>query len=239
MQEIAALSIDLDDTLWPIQPVIRAAEQRLYQWFEQHCPRVTEAYTQVQLDELRRDVMRRHPHRAHDFAFLRNEVIGGMLAAAGYSRTRVGEAYDVFLAARNEVELYADVEPELEWLSERYTLLAVTNGNADLEAIGLARFFRCTIRAADVGAPKPEPEIFAAAAAAAGVDPHRILHIGDAPLEDVTGAAQAGMRTAWLDRFDRIWPVHRNAPDLRISNLTELRGLLGVDQASGPARSVP
>lgn len=226
MQEIAAISIDLDDTLWPIAPVIRAAEQRLYRWFVDNCPRVTDIFSQEELDELRRDVMRRHPHRAHDFAFLRNEVIGGMLAAAGYERSRAGEAYGVFLAARNDVELFPDVIPELTWLARRYKLVAVTNGNADLEAIGLAQFFFRTIRAADVGAPKPEPEIFAATIAAAGVDAHCILHVGDAPLEDVTGAAQSGLRTAWLDRFDRQWPSHHTAPDVRVSSLTELRAIL-------------
>ena len=226
MQEIAAISIDLDDTLWPIAPVIQAAEDRLYRWFAENCPRVTDMYSQAQLDEVRRDVMQTHPHRAYDFAFLRNEVIGGMLASAGYERSRAGEAYEVFLAARNDVQLFPDVVPELTWLSERYTLLAVTNGNADLETIGLAQFFVCTIRAADVGVPKPEPEIFAATIAAAGVDPHRILHVGDAPLEDVTGAARSGMRTAWLDRFDRQWPSYRNTPDVHVSSLAELRTLL-------------
>ncbi len=226
MHDIAALSIDLDDTLWPIEPVIRAAEQRLYRWFEENCPRVSEAFSQERIDEIRRDVMDRHPRRSHDFAFLRNEVIGTILAEAGYSRSRAGEAYDVFLTARNDVDLFSDVVPELAWLSERYTLLAVTNGNADLETIGLAHFFSGTIRAAEIGAPKPEPPIFAAVIAAAGVAPHRILHVGDAPFEDVTGAAQAGMRTAWMDRFNRRWPAHHTAPDLHVNSLTELRSLL-------------
>ena len=40
-----AVLFDLDDTLWPIVPVIRAAETILYTWLQQHAPRVADRFT--------------------------------------------------------------------------------------------------------------------------------------------------------------------------------------------------
>ena len=51
----------------------------------------------------------------------------------------------------------------------------------------------------DVGHAKPRPEIFGAAAAALGVAPHEILHVGDNERTDVHGALQAGFRAVRLD----------------------------------------
>ena len=35
--KIKAISIDLDDTLWPIWPVIERAEKALHDWLAAHC----------------------------------------------------------------------------------------------------------------------------------------------------------------------------------------------------------
>jgi putative hydrolase of the HAD superfamily len=42
--DIAAITLDLDDTLWPIEPVIARAEERLDAWLKIHCPRATAAW---------------------------------------------------------------------------------------------------------------------------------------------------------------------------------------------------
>ncbi len=37
--------------------------------------------------------------------------------------------------------LFDDVLPALDWLSARYPIAAITNGNSDLDIIGLKHFF--------------------------------------------------------------------------------------------------
>ena len=44
-QTIRAVLFDLDDTLWPIVPVILRAEALMHDWLSQHAPKVTERYS--------------------------------------------------------------------------------------------------------------------------------------------------------------------------------------------------
>ena len=46
-------------------------------------------------------------------------------------------SFAVFDRYRNDLELFPDVRPALEALSQRFTLIAVTNGNANLDTIGI------------------------------------------------------------------------------------------------------
>src|SRR6202012_2620717 len=96
--------------------------------------------------------------------------------------------------------LYAEVEAALERLSARYRLFALSNGNADLARCGISRWFTGHVTAISAGAPKPDPRIFSRLVEAAGVEAHRILHVGDDPRLDVHGAMQAGLQAAWLNR---------------------------------------
>lgn len=106
----------------------------------------------------------------------------------------------------------------------------VTNGSASqlrkVEKLGLADRVACIVVSEMVGARKPDPAIFHAAAAHIGVASPSILFVGDHPEADVAGAAQAGMRTAWLRR-GRDWPVHcaPAVPDIIVESLGELLGI--------------
>jgi FMN phosphatase YigB (HAD superfamily) len=56
----------------------------------------------------------------------------------------------------------------------------------------------------------------------AGVEPARVLHIGDDPLADVVGATQAGMQAVWLNRDGREWPKAFATPPRTVSTLAEI-----------------
>ena len=85
---------------------------------------------------------------------------------------------------------------------DRYRIVAVSNGNAQVQRVGLGEFFAAAISARAHGAAKPAPSIFLAACRAAGAPPHRVLHLGDDPLLDVDGALAAGLQAAWVVRSD-------------------------------------
>jgi putative hydrolase of the HAD superfamily len=145
-----------------------------------------------------------------------------MAEEAGHPADIAEEAFQVFFEERNRVDLYQDVLPALERLSKRFPLVAVTNGNADLEKVGLAGFFVASVQAREVGSPKPGREIFEVAGAKAGVALGRILHVGDDPLTDIQGARDAGMRTAWINRRQEAWPNDVSPPGMVIGDLREL-----------------
>jgi putative hydrolase of the HAD superfamily len=216
------ISLDLDDTLWPVLPVLAAAERELTAWLETHHPRAMSGHDAESMRALRASVAERHPGLRHDMTFLRRQALVEQFAAAGYGAGPVDEALEIFFLGRNRVELYADVRPALERLRLRYRLFALSNGNADLERCGIADLFDGHVTAAAAGAAKPDARIFARLLQVSGAEPIEVLHIGDDPLADVIGATRAGMQSVWLNRDARPWPSQFAPPLRTVTTLTEL-----------------
>ena len=240
--QIRAISLDLDDTLWPIEPVMLRAEQRLDAWLKTHCPRAAVHYPIAAMRVLRDRVAGENPHLAHDFTAQRRLSLSTALAPHGYDAGHVDAAFAEFYAARNQVECYADALPALEQLAAQFPLVALSNGNADLDRIGLSRFFQFSICARDFGAAKPAPQIFHAACERLGLPPEAVLHIGDDPEMDVGGARAAGLRSAWINRTKAQWPYpnspalighHPIGPDLTVCDLLELVAALAAPAVNG------
>jgi len=217
------ISLDLDDTLWPVAPVIAAAETALLSWLREHHPRTVQRHDIDSMRDLRARIASRFPEKSHDLTFLRRRALAEQFAEAGYSDASAAEeALEVFLAGRNRVEFYGDVRPALERLGAKYRLFALSNGNADLDRCGISDLFDGHVTASAAGAAKPDARIFAHLLRIAGVDPIEVLHIGDDPLADVVGATQAGMQAVWLNRDARTWPGHFAPPPRTVSTLAEI-----------------
>ncbi len=216
------LSFDLDDTLWPVGPVIAAAESELLSWLRERYPRTVRGHDLESLRALRAQVAERFPQHGHDLTFLRLRALQDLFGAVGHAESLAEEAFEVFFKARNRVEFYDDVRPALLRLRSRYRLFALSNGNADLHRCGIADLFAGHMTARAAGAAKPDARIFARLAELADVEPAQVLHIGDDPLTDVVGAAQAGMQAVWLNRDAREWPRSAGAPPRTISTLAEV-----------------
>jgi FMN hydrolase / 5-amino-6-(5-phospho-D-ribitylamino)uracil phosphatase len=206
---IQAITLDLDDTLWPVWPTIRKAEAALHDWLTVNVPNTAALLETPESMRANRDsLVADFPHLAHDFSFLRQEGIRRSLVAGGDDPALAKIAFEVFFDARHQVELFDDALPALEYLSGRYPLIAISNGNADIQRVGLAKYFTGAISAAEFGVAKPDPRIFKAAAAAAGVSVAHVMHVGDDSALDAVGALQAGMHAVWLNREGKEWPQH-------------------------------
>ncbi|MCH9695663.1 MAG: HAD family hydrolase [Gammaproteobacteria bacterium] len=227
MKDIRAITLDLDDTLWEIHPVIRRAERRLYDWLGENYPRITEKFEPTDMRAVRNQVVAEFSEQSHDLTFLRRTVLTRVGAAAGYNDDFVDDAFAVFDKVRNNVDIFPEVIPALEALREQYVVVAVTNGNAKLDVVGIDHLFHDFITAADAGAAKPARQIFDVAVAAGGVSASETLHVGDHPEYDVAGAADAGLRTAWVNRDGASWPEGLAVPDVEVAHIGELARLLG------------
>jgi putative hydrolase of the HAD superfamily len=225
-QRFEALILDLDDTLWEVGPVIVRAEQAMHAFLAAHYPRVTELHDLPSLRHRRVAVAEHHPEMRHDFTWLRLEALREHAAEAGYSPAMADAAFGVFYAARNAVQLYPDVLPALEELRRRYRLFALSNGNADLERIGLAGYFERHVTARAAGALKPDPRVFRHLLDGCGVDDARVVHVGDDPEADIAGAQNAGLAAVWVNRRAAIWPDTQRAPDHVVRDLAELASWL-------------
>ena len=129
---VRAICFDLDNTLWDVWPVIMRAEQTMYDFLAQRYPRVVASMTIEMMRSAREQTAAAHPQMRHDFTFLRKQTLREHAREFGYAEAMAEEAFDAFIQARNEVELYADVLPALEQLRKRYRLFTASNGNADL-----------------------------------------------------------------------------------------------------------
>lgn len=207
---LEAIFLDLDDTLWPLEPTMRAAEQALRDWLAQHAPATGALLETGRRAELRAQVLIDHPGRRHEMSFTREELLRRALVEAGDDEMLAPQAFSAFIAARRRVTPYPEVEAVLAQWSRRYAIVAVSNGNADVMQTPLGRFFKAAVNPENVGVAKPDPGIFLRACTLAGVPPERALHIGDDPELDLIGARRAGLQGAWLLRPEL---SHRHAVD--------------------------
>ena len=195
---IRLITLDLDGTLWNIWPTIARAEHRLYQWLASHYPRISAAHSQASLRELNRQFAEQHPQLAHDVTALRRGGLALAAQQAGYRDFRLDQGFEVFLAERQRVELFADTLPLLRALNTIAPLVALTNGNACVRRMQLSDYFHFQLSARDAGCMKPATGIFHLACRMAGATAAQTVHIGDDYDADIVGAHRAGVRSIWF-----------------------------------------
>lgn len=223
---LKVICFDLDDTLWDPRPAFVRAEAVQYAWIERHAPRVAARHSSESLRALRLELAARRPEIAHDFTRLRVAALAEQLSAAGYDPALAPAGVAAFVRERSRVELYADALPALRLLAQRYVLVALTNGNADLEVAGVAAHFAACVSPAESGVRKPDPGLFHAGLAAVGAVPTEAVHVGDHPLYDIEGAHRAGLRAIWLNRDGSDWPAAYAPAHAQITSLVELPAAL-------------
>ena len=226
---IRAITLDLDDTVWPFAPIGARIERVLDDWLRIHSPRTAERFPIPAMRALRERVFDAHPHLLHDMSALRRLTLERAFIESDSDPARIpgmtDAAYDVFYAERNRVECYPDALDALARISAMLPVVALSNGNADLVVIGLDHHFAFQLGSREHGAAKPDPSIFLAACARLGCAPEEVLHVGDHIEMDVLGAARAGLRTAWVHRDDAHhphWPHDDIRPDLIVPDLAAL-----------------
>jgi len=228
LSDVRAIAFDLDNTLWDVEPVLARAEERLAAWLAEHAPRLAAQVSREDMRRARDQLARAEPHNAHDVTYLRLTALAAHAREHGYDERIAERAFEVFLSARNEVAVFADVHPALTRLGARYALASLSNGNADLARIGLESVFAVSLNARQIGAAKPDPRCFARLSHSLALAPAAILYVGDDPHLDVDAARSAALPTAWVNRRAREWPSELAPADLTVTDLTQLAEMLGV-----------
>lgn len=219
---VRLISFDLDDTLWPCHEVIRAAEQACYDWLAEHAPRLTDRHSLHDLRAHRMSIGRECPEIAYDLTEVRLRSLRELTTDAGYPERIAHRASDVFLAARNRVTPFGEVQVSLQRLRARYMLVSVTNGNSQIDKTPLSTSFDYSLTAAEVGAAKPDPAIFHVASERAGAPLSAFLHVGDDPVRDIEAARTIGLTTVWVNRYGASWPTELKPADLEVTDIASL-----------------
>lgn len=234
LRPVRVISFDLDDTLYDNAPVMARAEQQLADYLAAEYPAI--AYMQpTQWRELRETIasearQQGQTELTYNMTALRQHALRRGLTEAGVAPAelehRVADAMDFFLHHRNQVEVAEDVHQLLAALAQRWPLVAISNGNADLSKIGLADYFSGHWQPDSRLRGKPTTDMFEAACTKLGAAPQQWLHIGDHPVSDIQGAARFGAQTIWLNESGRSDPRLTWLPTLTIHHLPVLADLL-------------
>ena len=200
---ITTLSFDLDDTLWDPRPALIAADKAQWLALAQRYPNLAEHFTRDQIFVCRKQILADAPSIVGDVSALRIEVMYRVLLsldiaqAEAYESARI--AFEVFMAKRNDVILFPETIPMLKRVSESYTVVAITNGNADVSKTEIGPYFDLSIRADEAGIAKPDRGIFDLTWEKLGCQPTEVIHIGDSVENDVQGAINAGVTPIWYN----------------------------------------
>jgi putative hydrolase of the HAD superfamily len=101
-------------------------------------------------------------------------------------------------------ELYPEVLGVLEQLRPRFQLAVISNFDGRLRFIlqhlGISNYFSYIFISSELGADKPDPEIFRRALKIMHLNADEVLHVGDDPERDWKAAAAAGLLVFRLDR---------------------------------------
>jgi putative hydrolase of the HAD superfamily len=92
----------------------------------------------------------------------------------------------------------------IEQLRPQFELAIVSNFDGRLrvilERLGISKYFHRVFVSSEIGADKPDPEIFRRALEFLEIQPHDTLHIGDDPERDWRAATDAGLSVFQLNR---------------------------------------
>lgn len=226
---IRVISFDLDDTLWDNGPVIQTAKIKLYKKIIELYPDVLHHFN-FEKYEKTGNALYQDQHFKCDWFLLRRAHIIELLSKSGYTLENELENVE-YLANyyyfwRNRVVLFPNVENILTQLASRYELITITNGNANVNEIGIGQFFQFSISASDVGEKKPSLKLYQSAIEQTQVHAEQICHIGNHFEEDVIAAVKSGMQAIWYNPDENEPPVS-TSPDSyeSIASLDELTEL--------------
>jgi len=223
---VQALSFDLDDTLYDNSPVIAAAEQAMLSALFELAPQSNQTDSDFWWQH-RLKLAKLEPEIRHDIGRWRLLGIEAGLVELGLARKEAKkvaqQGYDAFLDARTRITLTPDITELLTKLASQYRLIAITNGNACINKMGVGKLFQFSLQAGPAGKMKPYPDMFQLAAKRLKLAPAQILHIGDSHRADVMGALAAGCQAAWLDHHQQ--PVS-TLPHIRLTDVQQLNALL-------------
>ncbi len=222
------LLLDLDGTLIDFQRAESEALRVVYQrWFTglldletftREFTRVNRSlWTRYRLGTLALPELRR----------LRCSAIGTMFQELKIkvSATVVETFFEDILATN--VYVFDDSIDVLERLRSSHELCLVSNGitatqRKKAEQAGIARFFKQILISEEVGAPKPNGEIFRKALRSCSASALRTLMIGDSLETDFVGAQHAGIDFCWVNRGRESLPPGYSNPKFIVKTLREL-----------------
>ncbi|WP_405602915.1 MULTISPECIES: HAD-IA family hydrolase [unclassified Pseudoalteromonas] len=227
IKPFSVLSFDLDDTLYDNRPIIKAAVKAQADYlnklagYQEKGPQYWQYCRELAAQQ--------QPALVDDVTQWRKQTLRLALSKLGFNQSDMEHhakgAYNAFADARSNITVSDDILALLDNLSKQYTLIAITNGNAEVERFNLNNKFALVLQAGLHGKAKPHSTLFDQAAEHLAVNKNAILHIGDSLDSDVQGANNAGCQSVWLNNQTANY-AYKGLADIEIADIHALTHLI-------------
>ncbi len=240
LTKIKAISFDLDDTLYSNRPVMQAIEKKMIAYFAGLAILKSSMFAQHKvLDSLfwnhfRHQATLKQPDLAQDVVQVRLVTYGLGFLSLGLTehvaKQQAQAALDYFIQLRSDFLVPEQSTKLLANLSQKYPLVAISNGNVDTKALGISQYFQFVYHAGwqDDGSllkQKPASDMFNLACQQLAIKPSQLLHVGDCGRADIQGALLAGCQAAWLSCYDVGKPI-TVLPHIEVTTVNQLEQFL-------------
>ncbi|MGL5700498.1 MAG: 5-amino-6-(5-phospho-D-ribitylamino)uracil phosphatase YigB [Kluyvera sp.] len=229
---IAALTFDLDDTLYDNRPVIDRTMHESLAFVRAYHPALANFDARM-LQHWRDTLLLTEPEIYHDVTEWRWRALELGMREAGLTAQEAAAGADAAMANfahwRSQIDVPQETHDTLAQLAKKWPLVAITNGNAQPELFGLNGYFQFVLRAGPDGRSKPFADMYQRAAEKLSVPLAEILHVGDDLTTDVAGAVRCGMQACWIkpEGADLMRATDsRLLPHIEISRLASLTSLI-------------
>jgi putative hydrolase of the HAD superfamily len=232
INKIDAITFDLDDTFYANWPYIVEAEQYLRAYISDHYPQAA-GYSSSDWLGFKKQALKEDPELRHDMGALRSITLTKAFVKCGLPSDEipnaVTECFDAFYFKRSDFKIDKDIHKALNILAGKVPLVAITNGNVNLEQIGIEHYFTHVLHASKKRRMKPHSDMFDEASKLLNISPKHILHVGDNLEKDVWGATRAGFNSAWY-AYDRKMDLNKEAaltlPHIQLTSIGSIEKLL-------------
>lgn len=232
LQPIAAMTFDLDDTLYDNAPVILRTAKETHAFMQAYHPALNQ-FTVEDYQKLRDRLLVEEPDIYHDVTEWRRRAVELAMRHVGLADREAHEGARAVMAHfahwRSQITVPDETHSTLAALAEKIPLVAITNGNAEPHLFGLDNYFQLILRAGPDGRAKPYEDMYHLAAQKLNLPLNTLLHVGDDLTTDVAGAVRCGMQACWINlREGNLMHIRdsRLLPTLEISRLASLTALL-------------
>lgn len=199
LKQVKVIGFDLDDTLWPNHDVISAAVFEQNNYLQQQLSNLSIDDISRQLNAIVLELTVQDAVGYQDMTRLRLAALAQFCQTHRLPAAVAEEAFARFFQRRQQVNLFDHTIPLLSSLqSKGFILVAISNGNVDLEQVGIRHYFSGHWRAGCDGLAKPSGDMLTAACRQYAVESAQLLYVGDSEKYDVAAARDAGSWVALI-----------------------------------------
>ena len=231
LNPIYAITFDLDDTLYENTSIIVQAERSLLDFMHDKYP-VTKQLDKGFWRKQTKFHILTNPQLKNDMSALRRLSLQSGFKELGFSGNKLDiatqDCYQHFYFQRSNFSLNENIYSLLTTLSQKLPLIAITNGNVNLQQLGIDSLFVASFKANLTMPMKPDKAMFSAAQSFLNLPCKNILHVGDNLSKDIYGALKAGDQAAWYAEYRSMNLNHEKTQLLPHVQLSKLQQLLEI-----------